>query len=230
MGIRAAKGAESATRGLTTHASAASNGVAREARAAAGTIAAKGLARVDASDATDDEPAKPLASSPALSHASPLAPAPVPEAPVKTMTPAASPASPASPAPSASAQEAVRVAESLGHKRVLASGEAHGHIVVPELGRVDVHARAERVNASVNVHVHVDDAQARALLQQHAPELRAHVQADVPNAHVHLDQRNPGNHGQPPGREPAQGDRPETDEDDAPRQILPRRGAARYVL
>lgn len=82
--------------------------------------------------------------------------------------------------------EAVRAFEALGHRRVLQQKEASGHVFVPELGRVEVRARA-RDAESVDVHVRADEAPAKHAIVQAAPEIRQHLQADLPHATVHVD-------------------------------------------
>jgi hypothetical protein len=130
------------------------------------------------------------------------------------------------------AEQAVKAAEMSGHRRTLASAEAHGHIVVPELGRVEVRAQTD-ASANVAVHVHVDDAHGRAVVAAHAPELRAHVRADVPNAHVHLDRGNSGNseRRQTPSNDRERSDASEqSDEAGEPTPKRYVRGRARFVL
>lgn len=104
----------------------------------------------------------------------------------KTLTSATVPTSP-SPLESVegSAARAVRAAEVFGHKRALLGGEAHGQLVVPELGRVEVRAHVE--GARVDVRVRAEEEHARVVIAANAPEMRAHVRVEVPNAVVRVD-------------------------------------------
>lgn len=90
--------------------------------------------------------------------------------------------------------DGVRAAEAVTHRRTLANGEASGQLVTPELGRIEVRARAEE--ARIDVHVRADEAHARDLLSVHAPELVAHVRAEVPEARVHVPDASANHHPQ----------------------------------
>ncbi len=87
------------------------------------------------------------------------------------------------------ASRAVQAAESLGHKRTLASGEAHGQVHVPELGRIEVTARAhgQEAAARIDVHVRAEEDHARHVIMANASEMRSHVRVEVPNAVVHVE-------------------------------------------
>lgn len=87
------------------------------------------------------------------------------------------------------ASRAVQAAESLGHKRTLASGEAHGQVHVPELGRIEVTARAHGQEAAtrIDVHVRAEEDHARHVIMANASEMRSHVRVEVPNAVVHVE-------------------------------------------
>lgn len=90
---------------------------------------------------------------------------------------------------SGEASRAVQAAESLGHKRTLASGEAHGQVHVPELGRIEVTARAhgQEAAARIDVHVRAEEDHARHVIMANASELRSHVRVEVPTAVVHVE-------------------------------------------
>ncbi|MBX3258164.1 MAG: hypothetical protein KF782_00485 [Labilithrix sp.] len=101
------------------------------------------------------------------------------------MAPVTVPSPAAGAARAAEGREAgVRAAEVAGHRRALA-GEAHGRIVVPELGNVEVRAIADA--AKIDVHVRADDERATRVIAAHAPELSAHVQREVPEARVFVE-------------------------------------------
>lgn len=152
------------------------------------------------------------------------------EAPVKTLTLA----EPTPAQPRDGAEQAVKTAEALGHKRVLASGEAHGQITLPELGRIEVRARTD-ASLNVSVHVQADDAHGRAVIAQHASELRAHVQAEVPNASVHVDRssgdaRSAADHGGSERRERCEKEQADADSNAGLPPKRQSRGRARFVL
>lgn len=106
-------------------------------------------------------------------------------APVIAMTPDRADAPRASaPVAGSSGAEAVRAAEGVAHQRVL-SGEARGQIVLEELGRIEVRARAH--GARLEVRVGADEGHAARVLADHAAELRAHVRIEAPGATVHVD-------------------------------------------
>ena len=78
----------------------------------------------------------------------------------------------------------IRAAEAAGHRRAL-TGEAHGQIVVPDLGRVEVRAVAGADR--IDVHVHADEGHAKRVIHAHSPELSAHVHREIPEARVFVD-------------------------------------------
>jgi len=77
---------------------------------------------------------------------------------------------------------AIRNAEAVGHRRVLA-GEAHGSLSVEDLGRFEVSARTSE-DGRVDVQVRAQHRDGAALLEHHAAELRADVRIEVPRAFV----------------------------------------------
>ncbi|MBN9165281.1 MAG: hypothetical protein J0I07_30235 [Myxococcales bacterium] len=82
------------------------------------------------------------------------------------------------------AELGIRAAEAAGHRRAL-TGEAHGQIVVPELGRVEVRAVAGADR--IDVHVQADEGHAKQVIHAHSPELSAHVHREIPEARVFVD-------------------------------------------
>ncbi|HSO36318.1 MAG TPA: hypothetical protein VLT33_27515 [Labilithrix sp.] len=119
--------------------------------------------------------------------APPVMLAAVPPAPTVTAPPAATPLT-AAPMTAAAAGEsgeaAVRSAEAVGHRRVLA-GDAHGALAIEDLGRFEVSARS-RDDGRVDVHVRADHRAGAAMLESHAAELRADIRIEVPRAFVEV--------------------------------------------
>ena len=80
------------------------------------------------------------------------------------------------------AAKAVRNAEAVGHRRVLA-GEAHGSLMLDSLGRFEVNAMT-RADGRVEVHVRAEHRDGAAMLDKHAAELRADVRIEIPRAFI----------------------------------------------
>jgi hypothetical protein len=122
----------------------------------------------------------------------------------------------------------VRAAETTMHKRVLADGKSHGSLTLPELGRVEVEARAKEHDQPIFVHVRAEESRTTELLANHATELRLHVREAAPDAHVAVDGHSSSTTTERGGH-PEQRERSESD-DDAQRAELPLRASARFVL
>lgn len=82
------------------------------------------------------------------------------------------------------AEVGIRAAEAAGHRRAL-TGEAHGQIVVPELGRVEVRAVAGADR--IDVHVRADEGHAKRVIHAHSPDLSAHVHREIPEARIFVE-------------------------------------------
>lgn len=105
------------------------------------------------------------------------------------------PASPSAPQGPVDRTPLIQQAESVQHQRVLnAVAEAHGEIVVPELGRIEVIARQE--HARIDVQVKADDEKATRVLAANATQLDAHVRVEVPQAEVRIESSFLGNNGE----------------------------------
>ncbi|MBX3196763.1 MAG: hypothetical protein KF894_01300 [Labilithrix sp.] len=158
-------------------------------------------AHVDAGAASGERPAKLVdrlaaadADSPSAATIANVDPAavvvvpPAVDAPsdaVKTMATVTVPSAAEASARTAEGREAgVRAAEVAGHRRALA-GEAHGRIVVPELGKIEVRAIADA--AKIDVHVRAEESHAKRVIAAHAPDLSAHVQREIPEARVFVE-------------------------------------------
>ncbi len=88
---------------------------------------------------------------------------------------------------------AIRNAEAVGHRRVLA-GDAHGALSVGELGRFEVSAKTQD-DGRVDVHVRAEQHAGAALLEHHAAELRADVRIEIPRAFVAVQDSPAAQHG-----------------------------------
>jgi len=90
---------------------------------------------------------------------------------------------------------AIRNAEAVGHRRVLA-GDAHGALSIEDLGRFEVSAKTHE-DGRVDVNVRAERRDGAALLEHHAAELRADVRVEVPRASVAVHDASHGSAGGP---------------------------------